>query len=101
MITKISDLSIGQTYYICFVKNIRYAKKAKLIGIINETRNFLSNKTEFYLEISEKNKSTFYNLVFAKEIGIGETKIEAKNNYGKFTFERTDKAVCSIDSLKD
>jgi len=82
-ITKISDLKVGETYFFCLAKGIRFAKKGKLIAIINEEFNsHVSELTELYIDFG-----TSTNLLYAHEIGFGNTKIEAVANYGKFVFE--------------
>lgn len=99
MINKISDLSIGQTYYLCFIKNEKFANKVKLLAIINETESFVSNKTEIYVELYERNKLVSNNLFYAQEVGIGNTKLEAKNNYAKFKYEQTHNSINSLKKL--
>jgi hypothetical protein len=79
---KISDLIIGKEYFVCLVQDARFAKKYKLLAIINDKDNGDKKKTELHIEHS---KGT--NILFFHEIGIGRTKMEAKNNFGKFLYE--------------
>jgi hypothetical protein len=100
MIKKLSDLLIGETYYLCFVKDARFAKKAKLLAFINESTNLNSDKTELYVEVFQGNKVVSTNLVYAHEIGIGKTKLEARKNYGKFNFENIPIAYDDFNKIK-
>ena len=85
MIKKLSDLSIGETYYLCIVKDSKLAKKAKLLAFVNEKVKFDSEKTELYLDVTKTDKvAPLKHLYYAHEIGIGTTKLEAENNFGKF-----------------
>ncbi len=96
-INKISDLKVGEDYYLCFIKEAKFAKKCRLIGIINENCEHPDNgRTELYLKLL---RST--NLVYCEEIGIGETKIEAKNNYGKFKYEQNDNFSNSFKKVSE
>ena len=71
---KISDLKIGNEYYVCFTDDARMARKCKLLSVnIQEL-----NESELEIEFSDG-----INLVFCNEIGIGATKMEAKANYQK------------------
>jgi hypothetical protein len=75
-VSKLSDLTIGQTYWIIFFyPSAKHAKKCKFLG----TENVHSNYPEINIRMYDSN-ATFY----LNEIGIGTTKAEAKQNYGKF-----------------
>jgi hypothetical protein len=80
-IKKISDLKPGNEYWMCFVRSATISRHCKLIAIINEKKTPYG-LTELYLEFREST-----NLVFCEEIGIGNTRMEAKRNYGKFRYE--------------
>ena len=87
-IEKISDLEIGETYYVCLVKNLKFVRTAKLLGLVNETVKFKSDKTEIYLDLNRDKNNSTRNLLYVFEIGIGNTKTEAFNNYNKFKYEK-------------
>ncbi len=97
-ITKISDLVVGEYYYLCFVKGAK-PKKSQLLAIINETGGI----TEIYALIKfPKNSGTMStNLLYAREIGLGNTEQEAKDNYGKFDFEENPNFSTSFESVKN
>jgi hypothetical protein len=99
MITQLSQLSKGGQYYVCFGPQAKLAKRIKLIGIINEEINFKSDKTELYFEMFWSKTRSSTNLVYAQEIGIGMTKLEAKKNYGKFNYEKIHNAYKSYDEI--
>lgn len=87
-IKKISDLEIGQEYFIAFGKH--YIKKMWLIAIINEE----PDRTELYVE--NKHGS---NLLYFIEIGVGTTRQEARENYGRFNYEYNTQFANSIKDL--
>lgn len=96
-IEKISDLEVGRDYFVCLVKDARFARKCKLIAIINENQEFPNNfKTELYLEFRKSS-----NLVYCQDIGIGNTKIEAKSNYSKFKYEANKSFSNSYNRVKE
>ena len=83
---KISDLKVNQVYFLTFVNDARYAKKAKVLAIINEDSEFKdTGRTEIYFAL--KNGT---HLAWTEEIGIGNSRKEAKSNYGKFKYEKHD-----------
>lgn len=95
-VKKISDLVINETYYLLFVNDGRFAKKIKLLGIINENVEYNDVKrTELYFETAKSR-----NLAFFGEIGIGKTKLEAKSNYGKFKYENNELFSDSYEKVK-
>jgi len=93
-IEKISDLIVGNYYYLIFNSRLdaRYAKRYKLLGIINE---FNDGNTELYFESKTGN-----NLVYACEIGIGNNKKESVLNFGKLKFEKIESAYNNLDELR-
>ena len=94
-ISKISDLKVGEYYYLCFVEDARFARKCKLIAIINESVEFKeTGKTELYVEFPNST-----NLVFCQEIGIGKTKMEARKNYGRFKYEKNESFSNSAEEV--
>jgi hypothetical protein len=99
MINKLSDLKVGKEYYILLIKDKKFTKKAIIEAIINEEIEFKTNRTEIYVTLLHRNKFKSTNLFFAKEIGIGENKEEAYNNYGKFDFEENENFEHSFKSV--
>ncbi|MDX5326071.1 MAG: hypothetical protein LPK80_07395 [Bacteroidota bacterium] len=99
MITKISDIEIGKEYYLLLERDKRTAKKTIVHAIVNEKEEFISNKTEILLSIFYGGKEKSTNFLYVKEIGIGETKEEAYENYGKFIFEENDSFLLSKNKL--
>jgi hypothetical protein len=100
-IEKISDLEIGETYYVCLVKNIKLVRTAKLLGLVNETVKFKSDKTEIYLDLYRDKNNPTRNLLYVFEIGIGNTKLEAFNNYNKFKYEKLKNETNDFEKLKN
>lgn len=90
MVNKLSDLKIGETYFMCFMPERKYAKEAVLISIINEQIEFNSEDTELYVSVKRSNRITSFHLVYACEIGIGSTKKESVMNYGRFKKENVE-----------
>lgn len=97
-ITKISDLVVGQYYYLCFTKGAK-PKKSQILAIINETAGF----TEIYalIKFPKNLGSMSTNLLYACEIGLGNTEQEAKDNYGKFNFEENPNFSTSFESVRN
>ena len=87
-ITKISDLIIDNEYYLCISDKPSKYYKVKLLAIINEFE--VTGHTELYVE-----DKTGTNLYYFCEIGIGNTRPEAKKNYGRFNYEKNEKFVKS------
>jgi len=85
-INKISDLILENPYWVCLVKDGRFAKLWYLHAIINETVDHPDSKlTELYFTHKRGG-----NLLYACEIGIGLSKREAAANYGKFKYEKNE-----------
>lgn len=98
MINKISDIVIGQEYVILLIDDMRLAKKCTVLGIINESEKFNSDRTEIFVQIKGRQPSK--NLLFFKEIGIGEDKKDSLKNYGKFIFEENSNFSTSFEAVK-
>lgn len=101
MINKLSDIKIGQEYSILLIKDKRFTRKAIIKAIINEQEQFNSDQTEIYVSLFHRGKLKSTNLFYAKEIGIGENKDEAYNNYGKFDFEENENFERSFEKVKE
>lgn len=86
MITKISDIKIGNEYKILLVKEKKNARKCVVKAIINDKR-YNTRKTEIYVDLFVRGKFSSSNLLYFSEIGIGENKEEAFENFGKFDYE--------------
>lgn len=99
MITKISDIKIGNEYKILLVKEKKYARKCVVKAIINEEK-YNIKKTEIYVDLFEKGKLSSSNLLYFCEIGIGENKEEAFKNYGKFDYEENLNFETCFDNIK-
>ena len=81
-INSLKDLVIGEKY-ICFWGSDHFWEVI-FLGAINE---FECKNTELLIAEIKKNKWIHINMPYASEIGIGESKKEAKSNYCKFVFE--------------
>ncbi|MGV9013435.1 MAG: hypothetical protein ACOH13_12650 [Flavobacteriales bacterium] len=105
MINQLSDIKIGQQYHLFVLKDGRRSCTAVVHGIINEEVDFPpTGKTEIYLSIYQKGKWKSLNLFYASEIGLGETKEEAYQNYGRFRFdahESFDKSRATVEARMD
>lgn len=88
MINKLSDIRVGKEYDLFVIKDKRLARKAVVHALINETEEFPpTGKTEIYLSIYQRGTWKSSNLFYASEIGLGEGKDEAYQNYGRFGYE--------------
>jgi len=88
---KISDILIGDIYYLSMQPDI--ILKGIPIAIINE---FNGDTELYYRNLQEKST----HLVHFYEIGIGKTKQEAVDNYGKFKYEENLFFETSIDLVQ-
>ncbi len=100
MINKISDIKIGQDYIILLINDKKFARKCIVKAIINETKEFSSDKTEIYVDIFQRGKWYSSNLLYFSEIGIGENKEEALKNYNRFSFENNPNFSRSFEDVK-
>lgn len=100
LIEKLSDLEIGQIYYLWFFKDSKKAKRIKFLGLLNETVAFKSDRSEVYFEILKGKSFESRNLTYANEVGIGSTPNNAKMNYGKFNYEETEKAFNNYEKMR-
>lgn len=82
----LSQINKEEDYFICLIKDARFARKSKVLEIINETKFGKPKSTELLIRIYKNGKAISTNLLYAKEIGIGYTKKEARDNYGRFEF---------------
>ena len=87
MIDKISDIQLGKEYFVLLAKNKNLANRAIVKDIVNEKIKFNSDQTEVVIDILAPKRMMGTKLLYFNEIGIGETKDEALNNYGRFTYE--------------
>lgn len=99
-IKKLSDLLVGETYFVCFGSSGSYVPKAKFKGFINERKLFISLSTELHFHILEKKGLSMDSYISANEIGIGKTRLEAIKNYRKFKFEDISYASPSMEEYK-
>ena len=91
MINKISDIQIGNEYMILLADDIKLARKCIVKAIINESKEFKSDKTEIYVDLFKRGKWHSSNLLYFSEIGVGDNKEEALKNYGRFNYEENSK----------
>lgn len=98
-INEISDLKPLQTYYV-YLPYSRRIRKVKLMYILNETVDFLSQITELYYEDSTNKINSSKHLVYINEIGIGLTQKEAISNYKKFNFQSINIAFNSYEKIR-
>ncbi len=84
-------------FFVCLIPDARFARKSKFLEIINETKFGKTEYTEFLIAMFKNGKRLGTNLLRANEIGIGYTKKEAKENYGKFTYFDHPEALSTYD----
>lgn len=102
MINNFSELRLNHIYYICMLPDEKKSvRKAELLGVINE----FEDVTELYIELNDGPNKGVRTILWAKEIGIGYTKDEALNGYGKYIYEDIPGAYksrkeCSIANRK-
>lgn len=78
MVNSVNDLQIGQVYFICLIPNGK-AFKSKYIGCVKE-----DDKPYFYfLPLERKGFKGSISCFEMDEIGVGDSKEEAKANYGR------------------
>ncbi|MEO1211577.1 MAG: hypothetical protein AAFX78_18885 [Cyanobacteria bacterium J06638_20] len=98
MINKISDIQIGKEYVILLIQDIKFARKCIVRAIINEQKEFKSDKTEISVDLFKDGKWSSTNLLHLSEIGIGIDAEEAFKNFGRFNYEEHIVFDSSIDN---
>lgn len=96
-IKKLSDLVVGEEYFVCWARSPNLYHRIKLLGFVNALG---SGNTEIYFQTPPKNwKSNKY--CFVHEIGIGVTRREAKSNFGQLKFEDLPLAYKSFEKMQE
>lgn len=90
IICKLSDLKVNNVYILTWGKTLY--EKVKLLAIINQLEGY----TEIYIETKRGT-----NIPYSIEIGIGETKEQARNNYGKIKYESNENFYKSFTEAKN
>src|SRR5690554_7846162 len=75
-----NDIQINKTYYFVLSKNGR-AKKGKVLGYVK-----FFGEVWIYFQILEKNWGSPISNFALNEIGIGETRKDAKESFSKITY---------------
>jgi hypothetical protein len=97
----LDQVNMTDNFFVCLIPDGRLARKSKFLKIINETQFGKTESTEFLIEMFRNGKRLGTNLLYAYEIGIGYTKKEAKENYGKFKYCDHPEAISTYDRLED
>ena len=82
-------------------KDKKLARKCIVRAIINEQKEFNSDKTEIYVELFKNGKWSSTNLLYFSEIGIGNNPDEALKSYGKFNYEENPNFDSNIEEAKN
>jgi len=74
---KLSEIQIGKTYFLCLMPELRFVYKVEILEII-----YKYHKPD--IRFKWLNRKNFgLSLCFYSEIGLGETKVDAVNNYSE------------------
>ena len=94
-IKQLKDLIIGEEYYLSWSNKYNGPFwRVIFLGCINEFEN---GYIELYVAQIKYGKFYSSSVCYALEIGIGQTKKEAKFNYGRFKYDNFPNVYKSLD----